>query len=493
MTTKQPKRKPEKNRRLRAAITAFFALGSLVSIVYLYYSGLQVWMSVAIALIVLVVTGQVIATANGLDGSYGVYMLKSRRGLKFIDSLAGKGGKFWNAMAEWGAVLSFGLLSYLIFKREISKKMLLLGMLSITAMVLVVFPNTELFLSFLNIPGINLSGFGGVGLLQVTLSWTLVGLLAISIFGGVLFFMIALLGLSASEIAYSIMYAVSRAVATGNPSSYASLSSQVPGIAPIIPGLTIPLFSGVLALAVVLVVHEFSHGVLARIAKIRLKSMGILPFGIIPVGAFVEPDEKQVEKLDKKKQNSIFVAGISSNFLMTFLFFALTALTIIYVMPAFFKTGVTVAYTMHGYPAYNVIKPGSVLLRWNGHPVSNTTSIEEAAGNFTPFALVSVNTSNGNYTFRTNATGRIGVVIQNAQMPKVKGPLPGIIGFIYSFFVISFVLNFFVGGMNLLPLPAFDGWRIYKNRIKSKKKLRIIGWAMVIALIILLLPWIWIL
>ena len=178
---------------------------------------------------------------------------------------------------------------------------------------------------------------------------------------------------------------------------------------------------------------------------------------------------------------------------MTFAFFALTALMIIYVTPAFFKTGVVVSSTMPGYPAYNTIKPGSILYRWNGYVVKNLTSVEEAAGNFTPFALVSVGTNNGNYTFQTNATGKVGVVIQNSQIPKVKGPMPGIVSFIYSFFVISFVLNFFVGGMNLMPLPAFDGWRIYKNRIKSKKKMHMIGWLMVIALIVLLLPWIWIL
>ena len=493
MATKPQKREPEKNRYIRAAMTIFFVVGSFASIVYLYYSGLPVWISVAVALIVLVVAGQVIAVANGLDGSYGIYMLKSSRGLDFIDYLAMKGRWFWNVMAEWGAVLSFGLLSYVIFKKEIDIKILVLGMLSIAAMVFVVFPNTVLFLSFLNIPGVNLSGFGGIGLLQVMFSWTLVGLLVVSIFGGVLFFMIALLGLSASEIAYSIISAVSKAVATGNPSSYATLSSQVPGIAPIIPGLTIPLFSGVLALAVVLVVHEFSHGILARISKIKLKSMGIVPFGVIPVGAFVEPDEKQVDKLDKRKQNSIFVAGVSANFLMTFAFFALTALMIIYVTPAFFKTGVVVSYTMPGYPAYNIIKPGTILYQWNGNTVENLTSIEEAAGNFTPFALVSVGTNKGNYTFQTNATGKIGVVIQNSQIPKTKGPAPGIVSFFYSFFVISFVLNFFVGGMNLMPLPAFDGWRIYKNRIKSKKRLHLIGWLMVIALIVLLLPWIWVL
>ena len=487
------KRRAERNKPLRVFITLFFSVGCLIGIIFLYYSGLPLLFSLIISLLLLVVSGQAIMKANGLEGGYGVYMLKSKRGLSFIDWLARKGGSFWEGMADWGAVLSFGLMSYLIFDKRLSKKAFILGLAAIVIMVLVILPNMWLILSFLNIPGVNLPKFSGPGFLQLDFSYAILALLAISIFGGVLFFMIALLGFSAFDIVYTIASAVSKAVVTGNTSGYASLSSQVPGIAPIIPGLTLPLFSGILALAVVLVVHEFSHGILARVSKIRLKSMGILPFGIIPVGAFVEPDEKQVDKLEKKKQNGTFVAGVSSNFIMTFLFFALTAIMIIYVIPVFFKSGVVIAGTIQGYPAYGVIKTGSVINSWNGYPVNSIEGIDYAARNFTPYAVVRISTNQGNYTFDTNATGKIGVLVQQSQIPKSGGVLPGVANFLYSFFVITFVLNFFVGGMNLLPLPAFDGWRVYKNRIKSKKKLHMIGWLMVIAIIVLMLPWIWIL
>jgi hypothetical protein len=486
-------RNAERNKPMRVFITLFFSIGCLIGLVFLYYSSFPVGFSLVVSLVLLVVSGQAIMKANGLEGAYGVYMLKSKRGLGFIDWLARKGGSFWEGMADWGAVLSFGLMSYLIFDRRIGKKTLILGLAAIAVMVLVILPNMWLILSFLNIPGVNLPKFSGPGFLQLGFSYAILALLVISIFGGVLLFMIALLGFSAFDILYTILSAVSKAVVTGNTSSYANLSSQVPGIAPIIPGLTLPLFSGILALAVVLVVHEFSHGILARVSKIKLKSMGILPFGIIPVGAFVEPDEKQVEKLEKRKQNGIFVAGVSSNFIMTFLFFALTALMIIYAIPVFFKQGVVIAGTVQGYPAYGVIKTGSVINSWNGYPVNSIESVDYAARNFTPYAIVRVSTNKGNYTFDTNATGKIGVLVQQSEIPKSGGALPGVVDFLYSFFVITFVLNFFVGGMNLLPLPAFDGWRVYKNRIKSKKKLHILGWLMIIAIIVLMLPWIWIL
>ncbi len=87
----------------------------------------------------------------------------------------------------------------------------------------------------------------------------------------------------------------------------------------VIPGLNpiIPLWYGILALAVAIIVHEFSHGILARRVKIKLKSLGVLLF-IIPIGAFVEPDEKQMEKVGRKDRSRIFAAGLTTN-----IFFAL--------------------------------------------------------------------------------------------------------------------------------------------------------------------------
>ncbi len=486
---------PRAGKPLRFLISAMFALGCLLAIIFLYYSGLQVYISVITAFAALIVTGEVITKTNGLDGFFGLYMLKSKRGLSLIEKISRWNTPLWKGMAEWGGVLGFGLLSYIIFRRQIRRRTMALGMASIALIVLLVVPNASLFFKFLSLPGLNLpllSQFTSATIQLPQPSIGIMALLAVSIIGGFLFFMIALLGVAAFGILAALATAVASTV-TGSTGGYAALSTQVPGVAPIIPGLTIPLFSGILALFVVLVVHEFSHGILAKVAKIKLKSIGILPLGIIPVGAFVEPDEKQVEKLDKDRQNDIFIAGISSNFLLTFVFFALTALMIIYVMPALFRPDVVVAYTLPGYPAHNVLTQGSIVYDWNGYHVSNLSSIIYAAHNFTPYAVVTVNTSNGNYAFHTNSTGKIGVVTELAQTPKAKGPQNGLANFLYSFFVISFVLNFFVGGMNLLPLPLLDGWRIYKNRIKSKRTLYAIGGLTFIGIVILALPWIWIL
>ncbi|MFQ5908163.1 MAG: site-2 protease family protein [Thermoplasmata archaeon] len=81
----------------------------------------------------------------------------------------------------------------------------------------------------------------------------------------------------------------------------------LPGINPFIP-----LTYGIFALAVAIIVHEFSHGILARWWKVKIKALGILLF-IVPIGAFVEPDEDEMQALDQKKRGTIFAAGPGSN------------------------------------------------------------------------------------------------------------------------------------------------------------------------------------
>ena len=70
----------------------------------------------------------------------------------------------------------------------------------------------------------------------------------------------------------------------------------------LIPGLNeyIPLVWGAIGLIVTLVVHELAHAVLCRTEGVRVKSMGALLLGIVPIGGFAEPDEEEL--FGKKKE-----------------------------------------------------------------------------------------------------------------------------------------------------------------------------------------------
>ncbi|MEK6915700.1 MAG: site-2 protease family protein [Nanoarchaeota archaeon] len=111
---------------------------------------------------------------------------------------------------------------------------------------------------------------------------------------------------------------------------------NLPPIAPLIPyfpklfnleSFFPPLYFTyfLVALAVVALSHEFSHGLFARLWKIKVKTTGLAFFGPF-FGAFVEPDEKQMAKAPKKHQLSILAAGTFANIVMFVLFGVLLAL-----------------------------------------------------------------------------------------------------------------------------------------------------------------------
>lgn len=84
----------------------------------------------------------------------------------------------------------------------------------------------------------------------------------------------------------------------------------LPGVNPLIP-----LWYGIFGLAIAIVVHEFSHGILARLADIKVKSLGLV-FFVIPMGAFVEPDEEEIKTTEKVNRVRMFAAGPASNIIV---------------------------------------------------------------------------------------------------------------------------------------------------------------------------------
>lgn len=84
----------------------------------------------------------------------------------------------------------------------------------------------------------------------------------------------------------------------------------VPGINPVIP-----VGYGILGLAVAMVAHEFAHGIMTRRGNMDIKSLGLL-FLVFPIGAFVEPDEKQLETTTREKRSKVFAAGPASNLIL---------------------------------------------------------------------------------------------------------------------------------------------------------------------------------
>jgi len=112
-------------------------------------------------------------------------------------------------------------------------------------------------------------------------------------------------------------------------SSELAKAIKAPPLIPLVPyvdkvftqGLLPPLYFTywVIIIALIAIPHEFAHGIFSKINNIRIKSTG---FGFLGpfLAAFVEPDEKEMNKSSKKAQLAILSAGTFSNLIFAAIF-----------------------------------------------------------------------------------------------------------------------------------------------------------------------------
>ena len=142
----------------------------------------------------------------------------------------------------------------------------------------------------------------------------------------------------------------------------------IPGVNQFIPFT----FAVWLALIVTMVVHEFGHAILCRIEGIRVRSMGIL-MAVIPVGAFVEPDEGDQEQAKGLSKMRMLGAGITNNILIGLACFIVLVLLLGMAVPL---QAPLIKSVYVDYPAAQVgIPPDSLVKSINGIDVTNRDEI----------------------------------------------------------------------------------------------------------------------
>jgi membrane-associated protease RseP (regulator of RpoE activity) len=95
----------------------------------------------------------------------------------------------------------------------------------------------------------------------------------------------------------------------------------IPGVNDFLPLSVAPEI--IAGLAVAMVIHEGAHGLLCRVEGIDIESMGLVFFTILPVGAFVEPNEEATQAASRGARARMFAAGVTANTLLTVVVFAL--------------------------------------------------------------------------------------------------------------------------------------------------------------------------
>lgn len=152
---------------------------------------------------------------------------------------------------------------------------------------------------------------------------------------------------------------------------------KVPPIMPLIPYLPqafrldfLPPFYftyWIIIIAIIAITHEFSHGIFMRRYGIKIKSTG---FGFFPFffpifpAAFVEQDEKSMDKSKRFHQMAVLSAGTFANILTAIFFFI--------IMWLFFSLSFAPMGVMFDTYAYDIVEIDDIAMI-NGFPVTNLT------------------------------------------------------------------------------------------------------------------------
>lgn len=157
----------------------------------------------------------------------------------------------------------------------------------------------------------------------------------------------------------------------------------IPGVNDFVPST----FAVWFALVFAVVIHEFGHGLLSRVEKIRVKYTGILAL-MIPIGAFVESDEEEIEKSPLATKLRMFAAGITNNMVVGGVCIVALVLLLGPIVPG---TVPFVQGIYEGYPADLAgMQPGTMILAIDGVPVANSTDMSAILSSTMPGQTIQV-------------------------------------------------------------------------------------------------------
>lgn len=258
----------------------------------------------------------------------------------------------------------------------------------------------------------------------------------------------------------------------------------------LIPGVTLtsgPAILGfLLSLPIVLVMHEGAHGIVAALEKIKIKSGGFAVFIAVFAG-FVEPDEEEFEKAKKVSKMRVIGAGATANviFALALGLLLLTNPVFAIIVPeplrsAFYEApeGVTVLSVMEGFGAERAgLAEGDVITSLDGAQVVTAIDLERAG--LEPGQTVQVSVLRGGEAqeFAVQIMpspddadrGLLGIIRDSSSFVPVYGFIewhPQVSMYLLWLWMISF----FIGIINMLPLPILDGGKFVHIIISDKMR-----------------------
>src|SRR3989338_924437 len=276
-----------------------------------------------------------------------------------------------------------------------------------------------------------------------------------------------------------------------------------PGVGLVLPfrlhgAIFVPPLYWILSIFFLAVIHEFSHGVLARVYGIPLKSSGFAAvcffIPIIPA-AFVEPDEQELGKRPAWQQLSVFAAGPLANIVAAFLLLFLlgqVAQPIVQAMNS--QDGIEITWFDEGggsSPAKEAgLEAGDIIIQAGEREIKDYDDLIGVFNATQPGDRMQVSTAAGKsveITLGSHPTneGRpyLGIFLdQHTSIKKEYEPLRGVNGgliwaagnpYKLSFYSQTgllgwmWILSLGIGLFNLAPLGPIDGGRMLKVGLET--------------------------
>lgn len=293
-----------------------------------------------------------------------------------------------------------------------------------------------------------------------------------------------------------------QAKGTGTASGLAFLIPSPTQTAVAGPGfLAVPFWYWIIAIALLVIVHEGLHGIMSAAGRIKIKSLGWGLLLIIPL-AFVEPDEKRLQKKSFMVQQRVFAAGSLANFILA----TVCLLILVVGFSGIYQTsGASFQSTVKGLPAEQANLTGTIVAIEN-YTIKDAKDVSTALKEIGSDKTITIKTKlvkdtvieDKEYTLKTviepnSTTNRAFIGISGVSTQQIiKTELlqyAGIILFFQGLFFFLFLINFGVGLANLLPIGPLDGGRmwdlVFKKAFKKsgKKIASYVSWFALILLI----------
>jgi len=269
----------------------------------------------------------------------------------------------------------------------------------------------------------------------------------------------------------------------------------------LIPGVTLTSASAIayflLSIPIVLVIHEGAHGIVASLEKIKIKTGGFAVFIALFAG-FVEPDEEEFDKAKKISKLRVIGAGATSNVIFAFALGALLLTNPIFalVLPEplvewFYDApdGVLVISIIPDSGAEKAgLQSNDLITAING--VIIITPLDFQKIDLEPGETVTVTVQRNEQQLQLPVEimpspddpdrGLVGIMRDNALSYK---PVYNFIEWdpqVSMFLLWLWMISFFIGIINMLPLPILDGGKFIYTIIEKKaseQKINGIMWA----------------